>query len=103
MLAQRGRAGQAIVPTGADRAGAGRIAAAPLIVLPGVITRQLLLCLGASVALSPLGAQVYVATGQCPLGPVAPRAAAPVAASPAVRARPHRERPGPGDLAPPAR
>ncbi|PKV86569.1 hypothetical protein [Streptomyces sp. TLI_146] len=58
-----------------------------------MITRQLLLCLGATVALNPLAAQLYAGTGQCPVGPVPPRAAAPAPAAPPV-VRPGRERPG---------
>ncbi|MFI1105527.1 hypothetical protein [Streptomyces melanogenes] len=65
-----------------------------------MITRQLLLCLGATVALNPLAAQLYAGTGQCPVGPVPPRAAAPAPAAPPV-VRPGRERPGAVAVAPP--
>ncbi|MEV6547726.1 hypothetical protein AB0M57_03340 [Streptomyces sp. NPDC051597] len=76
-----------------------------------MITRQLLFCLGVSVALGPIGAQVYAETGACPVGPVPPpRAAPPAPTAPAApvgaprpRPAPRGERPGPGPLAPPAR
>ncbi|MFC0847476.1 hypothetical protein ACFH04_27770 [Streptomyces noboritoensis] len=60
-----------------------------------MITRQLLLCLGATVALNPLAAQLYAGTGQCPVGvgPVPPRVAAPAPAAPPVV---RRERPEAG-------
>ncbi|MFD9567629.1 hypothetical protein [Streptomyces sp. NPDC059994] len=68
-----------------------------------MITRQLLLCLGVTVALNPLGAQLYAGAGQCPVGPVPPRAAAPAPAAPhMVRPGARRERPGAGAVAPPA-
>ncbi|WHM37955.1 hypothetical protein [Streptomyces sp. BPTC-684] len=62
-----------------------------------MITRQLLLCLGLTVALNPLTAQLYADTGQCPVGPVPPRVAAPPVVRPAARP----DRPAPGALAPP--
>ncbi|MFG2143931.1 hypothetical protein ACGFRG_06975 [Streptomyces sp. NPDC048696] len=70
-----------------------------------MITRQLLLCLGTTVALSPLGAQVYAGIGVCPVGPVAPRAAAPHVVRPrAPRADPVPGRPfvPPGPVTAPA-
>ncbi|MGP9019989.1 hypothetical protein ACT1U9_16520 [Streptomyces sp. BR1] len=49
-----------------------------------MIIRQLLLCFGTAVALSPIGAQVYAGIGVCPVNPVPPKVAAPHVVPPRV-------------------